>query len=61
MISRLTACAAVFAIVATAGIGFAASAQQRPDAQRAAAAAATAMPSVTLPRVEVIGHRSAFR
>ncbi len=64
MISRLTACAAVFAIVATAGIGFAAHAQQRPEAQRAAAAvavaAATAMPSVTLPRVEVIGHRSAF-
>ena len=30
MISRLTASAAVFAVLATAGLGFAAEAQQRP-------------------------------
>ncbi len=53
MISRLTASAAVFAIFATAGLGVAAEAQQRP-AVRAAAASA---PVVTLPRVEITGKR----
>ena len=33
MISRLTASAALFAVLATAGLGFAAEAQQRPAAQ----------------------------
>jgi hypothetical protein len=56
MISRLTASAALFAILATAGLAFAAEAQQRPAVTRATAA--TAMPMITLPRVEVIGHRS---
>ena len=36
MISRLTASAALFAILATAGLGFAAEAQQRPAARQAA-------------------------
>jgi hypothetical protein len=57
MISRLTAAAAVFAILATAGLGFAAEAQQRPAAPRTAAAKADAMPTITLPRVEITGHR----
>jgi hypothetical protein len=56
MISRLTAAAAVFAILATAGLGFAAEAQQRPTPARAAASA-EAMPTITLPRVEITGHR----
>ena len=47
MISRLTASAALFAILATAGLGFAAEAQQRPDAQQTAPAAST--PTITLP------------
>ena len=54
MISRLTAFAALFAIFATAGIGVAAEAQQRPAARAAAAAAA---PIVILPRVEITGKR----
>ena len=41
MISRLTASAALFAILATAGLGFAAEAQQRPAAKQAAPAAST--------------------
>jgi hypothetical protein len=55
MISRLTASAALFAILATAGLGFAAEAQQRPAAKQAAAAAS--MPTVTLPMVVVTGKR----
>jgi len=56
MISRLTASAALFAILATAGLGFAAEAQQRPTARQAAAAAS--MPTVTLPTVVVTGKRA---
>jgi hypothetical protein len=57
MISRLTAAAAVFAILATTGLGFAAEAQQRPSQQRATAT--PALPTITLPRVEITGHRIA--
>jgi hypothetical protein len=56
MISRLTASAALFAILATAGLGFAAEAQQRPVARQAAPAAST--PMVTLPTVVITGKRS---
>jgi hypothetical protein len=51
MISRLTACAAVFAVAVTASLAVAASVQQH---QRAAAAAT---PVVQLETVTVIGHR----
>jgi hypothetical protein len=57
MISRLTACAAVFAVLATAGIGFAAEARQRPMAQRASAPAASEV--ITLPAVVITGKRIA--
>ena len=55
MISRLTASAALFAILATAGLGFAAEAQQRRVAKQAARAAAT--PTITLPTVVITGKR----
>jgi len=55
MISRLTASAALFAILATAGLGFAAEAQQRPVAKQVVPAAAT--PSITLPTVVITGKR----
>ncbi len=55
MISRLTASAALFAILATAGIGFAAEAQQRPAARQAAPVAS--MPTITLPTVVITGKR----
>ena len=54
MISRLTASAALFAVLATAGLGFAAEAQQRPTARQAAAAST---PMITLPTVVVTGKR----
>jgi hypothetical protein len=57
MISRLTASAALFAILATTGLGFAAEAQQRPAAKQAVPAAAT--PSITLPTVVITGKRNA--
>jgi hypothetical protein len=50
MISRLTACAVLFAVVATASLAAAANVQQ----QRVAAAAT---PVVQLAPVTVIGHR----
>jgi len=56
MISRLTASAALFAILATAGVGFAAEAQQRPAARQAAAAASE--PVLTLPAVVITGKRA---
>jgi hypothetical protein len=59
MISRLTASAALFATLATAGLAVAAEAQQRATVQRIEAAAA--MPMVTLPRVEITGKRLARR
>jgi hypothetical protein len=54
MISRLTASAAVFAILATAGLGFAAEAQQRSAKPMPAAAAGQIM---TLPAVVITGKR----
>jgi len=57
MISRLTASAALFAILATTGLGFAAEAQQRPAAKQAVPAAAP--PSITLPTVVITGKRNA--
>lgn len=58
MISRLTASAALFAVLATAGIAFTAEAQQRPVA-KAAASQPTA--AVTLPTVQVTGKRDPAR
>jgi hypothetical protein len=57
MISRLSASAALFAILATAGLGFAAEAQQRPAAKQAAPAAS--MPMITMPTVVITGKRQA--
>jgi len=57
MISRLTASAALFAILATTGLGFAAEAQQRPLARHAVPAAATS--TITLPTVVITGKRIA--
>ena len=54
MISRLTASAALFAVLATAGLGFAAEAQQRPVAKTAPAATT---PTITLPTVVITGKR----
>ena len=51
MISRLTACAAIFAVVTTASLAYAATVRQ----EHRAIAAAT--PVVQLARVEVVGHR----
>lgn len=56
MISRLTACAAVFAFIVTTGLAVAADAHS----QRTTVAADT-MPVITLPRVEITGHRDASR
>jgi hypothetical protein len=57
MISRLSACAAFFAILATATLSFAAaSQQQRHDSDRVAAAPAP-LQVIELPRVEVTGRR----
>ena len=55
MISRLTASAALFAILATAGLAFTAEAQQPVAAKQAAPAAA--MPMVTMPLVQITGKR----
>lgn len=57
MISRLTACAALFAILATATLAYAAESQQHRAAVRPDAAAAEPMPVIQLPAVTVIGHR----
>jgi hypothetical protein len=51
MISRLTALAAVFAVVTTASLAVAATVHQQHRAEVAA------MPVVQLARVEVTGHR----
>ena len=55
MISRLTASAALFAILATAGLGFAADAQQGPAAKQPCAAAS--MPTITMPPLSITGKR----
>jgi hypothetical protein len=57
MISRLTASAAVFAILAAAFIGFAAEAQQSPVPQHTIAAPAAEV--IMLPAVVVTGKRIA--
>ncbi len=58
MISRLTASAAVFAFLVTTGLAVAADSRtQRTTAT--AAVTADAMPTITLPRVEITGHRVA--
>ena len=56
MISRLTATAAVFAFVITAGLAVAADAHT----QRSSAAVEVS-PMVTLPMVTITGHRNAQR
>ncbi|HKX40016.1 MAG TPA: hypothetical protein VJO99_02590 [Burkholderiaceae bacterium] len=60
MISRLSAYAATFAVIATATIAFAASAQARIDQQQQQQAAARAVPVVQLETVVVTGHRTAL-
>jgi len=54
MISRLTACAALFAVLATA-LAFAAEAHQHPARH---AAPSASMPVIALPRVEIVGKRA---
>lgn len=55
MISRLTASAALFAVLATAGLAFTAEAQQRVAARQVAPAAS--LPMVTMPLVQITGKR----
>ena len=55
MISRLTACAALFAVLATAGLAFAAEAHQHPARH---AAPSASMPVIALLRVEIVGKRA---
>jgi hypothetical protein len=59
MISRLTALAATFAVLSTAGLALAAEARQHAATTQVSGAGST--PVVTLPRVEVIGKRLARR
>lgn len=56
MISRLTACAACFAVVSAATITFAAPGPTRHEW----VAPISAVPVVQLPRVEITGHRAAL-
>lgn len=56
MISRLTACAAIFAFIVTTGLAVAADTRS----QRTTLGADT-MPVITLPRVEITGQRGASR
>ena len=56
MISRLTASAALFAILAPAGLGGAADALRRPAATPVAATPSTIM--ITLPMVVITGKRT---
>jgi hypothetical protein len=59
MISRLTACAALFAVLATATLTFAAETQQeRAAAARSDAAAIAPMQIIQLPTVTIVGHRA---
>ncbi len=58
MISRLTASAAVFAFLVTTGLAVAAD-NHGQRTSTAATAAADTMVTVTLPRVEITGHRIA--
>ena len=61
MISRLTASAAVFAFLVTTGLAIAADGRPQRTAAAATPVSATSMPSITLPRVEITGHRLASR
>ncbi len=56
MISRLTASAAVFAVVAAATITFAADARTKSLTEPAAAV--RPLPVVVMPTIEVTGHRA---
>lgn len=56
MISRLSALAALFAVVTTASLAYAANVQQH---QKAAEAACEALPVVHMPQVTVTGKRQA--
>jgi hypothetical protein len=58
MISRLTASAAMFAILATATLAFAAESQQHRIAARQDVVAAVPLEVIQLPAVTVIGHRA---
>jgi len=58
MISRLTASAALFAILATATLAFAAESQQHHVAARQEAVGAAPMEVVQLPAVTIVGHRA---
>ena len=60
MISRLTFSAAVFAVLATATISFAAETHQQQRAERSHQSAAIVANSnvVVLPTVEIFGHRA---
>lgn len=55
MISRLTASAAIFAVLVTTGLAFAADTQ--PMRAATASTDSTATTSITFPRVEITGHR----
>jgi hypothetical protein len=59
MISRLTASAALFAVLATAGFAVGADARQAAPAARGSVA--EPMPVIVLPRVEITGKRPAGR
>ena len=58
MISRLTASAVIFAVLATAGFAVAADASLAPSSARAAA---EPMQVIVLPRVEITGQRATGR
>jgi hypothetical protein len=58
MISRLTATAALFAILGAATLAFATETQQRHGSVGPAISATAPAEIIQLPRVEVTGHRS---
>ncbi|MEP7301269.1 MAG: hypothetical protein ABI699_07050 [Caldimonas sp.] len=60
MISRLTVSAALFAVLATATLTFAAESHQQQRAEPAHGNAVAAAPAdvVVMPRVEIIGRRA---
>ena len=57
MISRLTFSAAVFAVLATATLTFAAETHQQQRAEPARSSSVASSTVVVLPTVEIIGHR----
>ena len=60
MISRFTVSAAIFAVLVTTGLAFAADKQPMRVAATSTASGA-AMPSITFPQVEITGHRPTAR